>query len=68
MDPNLEPETAQELELGVDLGLRGGRASLEATYYRKNVSNLILDQELPSSSGLQVDRLTNAADLLNKGS
>lgn len=66
IDPNLEPETAQELELGVDLGLRGGRASLEATYYRKNVSDLILDQELPSSSGLQVIA-TNAAELRNEG-
>ncbi|PAU94481.1 SusC/RagA family protein [Aliifodinibius salipaludis] len=66
IDPNLEPETAQELEVGVDLGLRGGRASLEATYYRKNVSDLILDQELPSSSGLQV-MATNAADLQNEG-
>ena len=66
IDPNLEPETAQELELGVDIGLRGGRVSLEATYYRKNVSDLILDQELPGSSGLQV-MATNAADLQNKG-
>lgn len=66
IDPNLEPETAQELELGVDLGLRGGRASLEATYYQKNVSDLILDQELPGSAGLQV-MATNAADLKNEG-
>ncbi len=66
IDPNLEPETAQELELGVDLGLRGGRASLEATYYQKKVSDLILDQELPGSSGLQV-MATNAADLRNEG-
>ena len=66
IDPNLEPETAQELELGLDLGIRGGRASLEATYYRKNVSDLILDQELPGSSGLQV-MATNAADLQNEG-
>lgn len=66
IDPNLEPETAQELEVGVDLGLRGGRASLEATYYHKKVSDLILDQELPGSAGLQV-MATNAAELSNKG-
>lgn len=66
IDPNLEPETARELELGVDIGLKGGRASLEATYYIKNVSDLILDQELPGSAGLQVVA-TNAADLRNRG-
>ncbi len=66
IDPNLRPETAQELEVGMDVGLTGGRASLEATYYVKNVSNLILDEELPGSSGLQVVA-TNAADLQNRG-
>ena len=66
IDPNLEPETAEELEFGVDAGLRGGRASLEATYYVKNVRDLILDQELPGSAGLQVVA-TNAADLRNEG-
>jgi TonB-linked SusC/RagA family outer membrane protein len=66
VNPNLEPETAEELEFGFDVGLRGGRASLSATYYEKTVSNLILDRELPGSSGLQVEA-TNAADLENRG-
>lgn len=66
IDPNLEPETAEELELGVDIGLKGGRASFEATYYEKTVNDLILDQELPGSAGLQVVA-TNAADLRNRG-
>ena len=66
IDPNLEPETAQELEVGIDVGLQGGRASFEATYYEKTVSDLILDQELPGSAGLQVVA-TNAADLRNRG-
>ncbi len=66
VDPNLEPETAEELEMGVDIGLRGGRVSLEATYYIKNVRDLILNQQLPGSAGLQVVA-TNAADLQNRG-
>ena len=66
IDPNLKPETAEELEMGIDVGLRGGRASLEATYYVKNVRDLILNQQLPGSAGLQVVA-TNAADLQNRG-
>lgn len=66
IDPDLQPETAQELELGFDIGLGGGRAFLEATYYEKTVRDLILDQELPASVGIQVIA-TNAADLRNRG-
>jgi TonB-linked SusC/RagA family outer membrane protein len=66
VDPNLEPETAEELEMGVDIGLRGDRVSLEATYYIKKVRDLILNQQLPGSAGLQVVA-TNAADLRNRG-
>lgn len=66
IDPDLKPETAEELEMGIDVGLRGGRAFLEATYYVKNVRDLILDRQLPGSAGLQVVA-TNAADLQNRG-
>ncbi|HEX6982897.1 MAG TPA: SusC/RagA family TonB-linked outer membrane protein [Balneolaceae bacterium] len=66
VDPNLRPETASGLEFGTDIGLSSGRASISATYYIKSVYDLILDQQLPSSSGLQV-MATNAADLQNRG-
>ncbi|HET8864217.1 MAG TPA: TonB-dependent receptor, partial [Gracilimonas sp.] len=65
-DPNLQPERAKELEFGVDLALMENRISLEATYYNKNVEDLILDQQVPTSSGIAVIA-RNAADLENKG-
>ncbi|SMO83070.1 SusC/RagA family TonB-linked outer membrane protein [Gracilimonas mengyeensis] len=66
IDPNLKPESAQELEFGVDLAAFDNRVSLEATYYNKVVDDLILDEQVPTSSGISVIA-TNAATLENKG-
>ena len=66
VDPNLEPETAQELEFGIDAGFFNSRLTLEATYYIKNVKDLILDLTPAESTGI-LAIATNAADLENKG-
>jgi len=66
VDPNLVPETAQEIELGIDLGLWRDNLVLEATYYIKGVNDLILDQVPAESTGI-LAIATNAADLENKG-
>lgn len=66
VDPNLEPETASELEFGLDASFFGNLISLEATYYIKEVNDLILDQVPAESTGIQAIA-TNAADLENRG-
>lgn len=66
VDPNLAPETASELELGVDLAFLNNRVTLEATYYNKQVNDLILDLVPAESTGI-LAIATNAADLQNKG-
>lgn len=66
IDPNLKPERAKELEFGLDVALLDNRVSLEATYYKKEVEDLILDEQVPISSGISVIA-TNAADLENTG-
>lgn len=66
VDPNLVPETAQELEFGLDLGLLNNRVTFTATYYNKEVKDLILDQQPPESTGV-LAIATNAGDLENKG-
>lgn len=66
IDPQLEPETATELEFGLDLGLFDNRITLEATYYNKEVRDLILDLEPAESVGVGAIA-TNAADLTNRG-
>lgn len=65
-DPNVEPETAREFEIGFDAGFFEGRLNLQATYYNKNVDDLLLQRQLPSSSGFTTE-LTNLADLQNQG-
>ncbi|WP_340104081.1 SusC/RagA family TonB-linked outer membrane protein [Rhodohalobacter sp. 8-1] len=66
IDPNLRPETASEIEFGADISAFQGKIGLEATYYIKEVRDLILDQNPPASTGI-TQIATNAADLENKG-
>ncbi|MFL5638382.1 MAG: SusC/RagA family TonB-linked outer membrane protein [Gemmatimonadaceae bacterium] len=48
---NLHPERQREFEAGADLTLAGGRAALELTGFRKDISDLLLQRTLPPSSG-----------------
>jgi outer membrane receptor protein involved in Fe transport len=66
VDPELVPETATELELGLDASVLNGRLGLEFTYYNKEVRNLILDLQPAESTGITAIA-TNAADLQNRG-
>jgi hypothetical protein len=66
IDPDLKPETASEIEFGADISAFSGRVGLEATYYIKNVRDLILDLTPASSTGITAIA-TNAAELQNKG-
>ena len=65
-NPDIKPETAQELELGIDLGLFNNRVSLEASYYIKKVADLILSRSLQSSSGF-LRETSNIGDMKNQG-
>jgi TonB-linked SusC/RagA family outer membrane protein len=48
---NLHPERQRELEAGTDLTFVGGRAALELTGFRKDISDLLLQRTLAPSSG-----------------
>jgi TonB-dependent SusC/RagA subfamily outer membrane receptor len=62
----LKPERQKELELGADVELLDGRAGLEATYYDKTVSDLVLPRTVLPSTGY-LDQLANVGELRNKG-
>ncbi len=62
----LKPERQNELELGADVELFDGRAGLEATYYDKTVSDLVLPRTVLPSTGF-LDQLANVGELRNKG-
>ena len=48
---NLHPERQRELEAGVDLAFVGGRAAVEITGFKKDISDLLLQRTLAPSSG-----------------
>lgn len=60
------PERQTELEFGTDIGLINNRVLIDITYYIKSVEDLLLEAQVPTSSGFQ-ERVTNAAELENKG-
>jgi len=65
-DAGIQPETSAEFEAGIDIGLFNNRISLEATYYNREVRDLILSRILPASSGFSTET-TNLADMVNTG-
>lgn len=62
----IRPETATELEFGVDAGFFNNRLALEATYYIKNTQNNIQNLNLSPSTGVNTTP-SNEAELQNKG-
>lgn len=64
-DPDIEPETSSEFEVGFDAGLFD-KVSLEVSYYNRKVNDLLLSRVLPTSTGFGSET-TNLADLENNG-
>jgi len=64
--PDIKPERQTEFEGGVDLSLYDGRASLELTVYRKEITDQLLQRQLPGSSGFSLETL-NGGTLVNRG-
>ncbi|MCH7413847.1 SusC/RagA family TonB-linked outer membrane protein [Belliella sp. R4-6] len=60
------PETATELEFGVDASFFNNRLAIEATYYNKNTQNNIQNLNLSPSAGVNTTP-SNEAELQNKG-
>ena len=66
-DSNLEPETSQEIEYGIDLAFLDGRIGLELTGYQRDVKNLIYPfSSIPVTSGFS-DQIRTDFDLRNTG-
>lgn len=65
-NPAISPERQKELEIGFDAGFFNDRVSLEFTYYKKNVEDLLLSANIEPSTGFIVE-WQNAGELENKG-
>ena len=64
---NIEPETAQELEFGLDLGFLKNRVNVELSYYNKTVFNLLFLYQLSTATGVTSVRRYPIGDISNKG-
>lgn len=62
----IRPESANELEFGVDAGLFDNRILFEASYYIKNTKNNLQNLNLSPSTGVS-SMASNEAELQNKG-
>jgi outer membrane receptor protein involved in Fe transport len=58
-NPQLKPERGEELELGFDASLLGGRVGVEFTSFRKRVKDAIVNSPLPPSSGFTGSQIVN---------
>lgn len=65
-NPAIKPERKTEYEAGFDFGVMGGRAALGFTYYNRITRDMILDVNLPPSSGF-TDQFQNAGRVDNHG-
>ncbi|MFL5576323.1 MAG: SusC/RagA family TonB-linked outer membrane protein [Gemmatimonadaceae bacterium] len=65
-NPSVKPERQREFEGGVDLGLLRNRVSLEATYYNKYLSDLLLQVPVSPTTGYMT-QFANAGEMTNKG-
>ncbi|PRX54234.1 SusC/RagA family TonB-linked outer membrane protein [Flagellimonas meridianipacifica] len=65
-DLDIAPERQEEIEFGFDAGLLNNRIGIEFTYYKQDVTDLLLPRELAPSTGFG-SRIENVGDLENEG-
>jgi outer membrane receptor protein involved in Fe transport len=65
-NPDVAPERQKELEFGLDFALFDGRFIFEITRYNKQIEDVLLQLDVPNSSGFTA-KVDNAAELENKG-
>jgi TonB-linked SusC/RagA family outer membrane protein len=64
---NLKPETAQEIEGGIDMGFFNNRLTLEVTYYNKTTYDLLNPYVIAPSTGVTQFNAYPVGDMQNKG-
>ncbi|MEY4540747.1 MAG: hypothetical protein RLZZ306_2504 [Bacteroidota bacterium] len=65
-NPDLKWEKTAQTDIGIEIGLFNGRVSAEVDYYTKNTSDLLLDVNVPGTTGFS-RQLKNVGELENKG-
>jgi len=65
-NPEIRPERTTELEAGIDASILNGLFGLELTYYNRNITDLVVQKDLPRSSGY-TNQFANAARMTANG-
>ncbi|WP_142784763.1 SusC/RagA family TonB-linked outer membrane protein [Changchengzhania lutea] len=65
-NPDLRPERQSELEFGIDVGLFNNKIGIELTYYKQNITDLLLNRILSPSTGAGT-RIENIGTMTNRG-
>ena len=65
-NPNLKPETLEEIELGVESRWWNSRITFDASIYKRKTNDLILDRPLDPTSGFTVTA-TNVGEIESEG-
>ncbi len=65
-NPDLRWEQTTQTDIGLEFGFFGGRLSGEVDYYIKNTRDLLLNVNVPGTSGFRT-QLRNIGNLENKG-
>ena len=65
-NPDLKPEIQQSMEFGLDLRFLNDRLTLDATYYKTNTFNQILQVSSTAESGA-ANMMINAGNIQNQG-
>lgn len=63
---NLKPERKNAWEIGLDWRFLNSRIGFDATYYKENTTDQIMDISIPSESGVD-KQLINAGNIQNQG-
>jgi TonB-linked SusC/RagA family outer membrane protein len=64
---DLKPERSQELEVGLDAALFGGRVGVELTFYNKRTKDALIQRPLPPSAGESPFQFFNLGEVRNRG-
>jgi TonB-linked SusC/RagA family outer membrane protein len=66
-DPNIKPESQTEFEAGFDAQLANGRAELNFSVYQRTISDLLLEQTVAPSTGVESRIFSSDSKLQNRG-
>ncbi len=65
-NPDIEPETSEELEIGFDATILNGKGTIEFSYFQQDISDLILFRQVPPSTGF-TQEVINGGEMTTDG-